>query len=184
MENDQTFVDTLINTQGFEVSGVYLIRECAIVHRKPWCRHLDVLRFSPDVELQNLPDSELRKIRYCETRVHGLRFYPSAAEVNDQRVIPQSSANAVISTLLAHGASSSSTRLVGYKGNDHERTLIESLGFTPVNLEDLGCPPVALGYYRCNPRLHGDCTRCAVNHVLRFLDFLFLYENRRVYIRR
>ncbi len=133
-----------------------------------------MLRFSCDSEYAFLSDTDKHTVWFCERYLHGLPFYPSASEGIDLPILRQRDLLPVLSATLQTGSLPDRTHkvVVAYKGSANEKDWIESLGFEAFNLDEIDCPKTKSMIYQCSGSLHRDCSKCAVNSVMQFKNFL------------
>ncbi len=83
-----------------------------------------------------LTSKDLKNVNYCKFKIHGLSFRPLPGEkrcLNDDRLMD-------FVARLYENHSTESQYVIGYKGGNVERDILNQLGIPNVNIEDFNCP--------------------------------------------
>ena len=131
------------------------------------------MRFSPDIEYDELSWKDKITVNYCHRKLHQLPYYPTAVEGSDLPILRQRDVTAVLSTALQSlPPRRNANATIAFKGSVHEREMIENLGFDAVDLNDLAGCPKADDASKCHHLLHGERGRCAANVVWCYREWL------------
>lgn len=165
----------LIDADGFQVDGKFLVKELAVCDL--YTQQISLHRFRVG-KFNKLSEQNRKQVVWLRNNIHGLDFIDGPLDA------PQSEVDNVISTLAYNALQNN--ELIGYKGGQYELNMLTRCGydFLGINIELLGCPRLdvlidqnpTLTQHMCTQhrplRKKGKISHCPQMEVLYFMNFL------------
>lgn len=120
--------------EGFELRDVFHPKEIAIVDV-----NYRAVRFDVKLPEMNLNEEESKIVRFVTENVHGMNFN-NCASIPRIMLKPEFVKKFVTEHFERERIKLKKPILVAFKGGRFERSLLEDIGISYVDLEDYGCP--------------------------------------------
>jgi hypothetical protein len=126
-------VTHIMDLDGFVLHDGFLCKEMALIEVGTGTVHYEHFRLGR--RYCDLTPKDRKVVNYVSRHVHGIPFVDHSNEE-----LEQSDIRKIVLLLLSNGNHELSDVVVGYKGGNLERMVLDSVGIPSVNLELIGCP--------------------------------------------